>query len=358
MPADFYTDTAASVQETVGAGGVDIDVDDIKGVVADDECDTNTSRIDDAQVIPVENESSERDEIRIAENLSDSTSNIDRAKLMLKEQNTTESTIRLDDMNNASDSSRIDNAQVDMEDLESQIEPTTTEMDNESCSEQLVADDSSKIDEVNVVSLKGDDVLPSQSRNENELDTQLSRIDDAIVEDNEKGDTIKRSSSTNELKSSTLEMSRIDDAEIQPKDVEADVIEQKDMLASEQHDFSVDSSRLDSALPTEREEVEEKNEDIAIDITQEVCETSSRIDNAIVESKNDKESGSPDQGIGNSSDSRLDNIKVPSINGIYNADITITSPSPSNNTSATTPEKFVIDPHIICYQLVRILTSI
>ena len=86
MPADFYTDTAALVQEIVGGGGVDIDVDDIKEVVADDECDTNTSRIDNAHVISVETESSERDEIRIAENLSDSTSNIDEAKVMPKEE--------------------------------------------------------------------------------------------------------------------------------------------------------------------------------------------------------------------------------------------------------------------------------
>ena len=342
MPADFYTDTAALVQETVGGGGVDIDVDDIKEVVADDECDTNTSRIDNAHVISVETESSERDEIRIAENLSDSTSNIDEAKVMPKEEYITESTIRFVDINNASDSSRIDKAQVDMEDLESQIEPTSSQMENESCSEQLVADDSSKFDEVTVVSQKEEDVLPFQSRNANELDTQVSRIDDAMVEDNEKGDTIKRSPSTNELKSSTLEMSKIDDADIQPKDVEVDIIEQEDTLASEKNTFSVDSSRLDSAMPTEREEVEVKNEIISIDIRKEVCETSSRIDNVIVESNNDKEPESSDREIGDLSDSRLDNIKVPSLNGIYNADITITSPSPSNDASVATPEKFVI----------------
>ena len=261
---------------------------------------------------------------------------------MPKEEYITESTIRFVDINNASDSSRIDKAQVDMEDLESQIEPTSSQMENESCSEQLVADDSSKFDEVTVVSQKEEDVLPFQSRNANELDTQVSRIDDAMVEDNEKGDTIKRSPSTNELKSSTLEMSKIDDADIQPKDVEVDIIEQEDTLASEKNTFSVDSSRLDSAMPTEREEVEVKNEIISIDIRKEVCETSSRIDNVIVESNNDKEPESSDREIGDLSDSRLDNIKVPSLNGIYNADITITSPSPSNDASVATPEKFVI----------------
>ena len=343
LPADFYSDTAASVQETVGAGGVDIDVDDIKGVVADDECDTNTSKIDNAQVTQFENESSERDEIRKAEKLSDSISNIDEAKVIPKDECITDSIIQSEQMNYSSDSSRIDKAQVYMEDLESQIEPTTIHMGMKSSSEQSVPTDSSKLDEVNVVSPKEDDALPSQSANENKLNSQQSRIDDAQVEKNENGgDTIKSSPSMNELESCTLQMSRIDDAEIQAKDGEVDVIDQKDTLALEQNNFSVDFSKLDSAGPTQINENEVKNEDISVDITQEVCETSSRIDHAIVEPNNDKVSGSPDQVIDNSSDSRLDNIKVPSLNGIYNADITITSPSPLHDTSTTMPEKFVI----------------
>ena len=76
-------------------GGVDIDVNDITGVVVDDDCDTNASNIDNAQIDREVKEPSEK-KVACKNKISfESTSNIDEASVVSKDENSTNTVIKL-----------------------------------------------------------------------------------------------------------------------------------------------------------------------------------------------------------------------------------------------------------------------
>ena len=336
MPSDFYTDTAASVQESVGGGAIDIDVHDITAVVVDDECDINTSRIDKAQIDLDEQEHLEQNSNQSSKTPHESTSNIDEAVIVPKEAHVTDA--KIPETNPPSiDNSRIDEAQLDLAEIESQIEPITAQ--NGSISPVV---DSSKLDDVQIVSTK-EKVTLSENAKEINCSPQLSGIDNAQVPDKEKGDVIIIDQSNNESRSSTLNVSRIDDADIQPKDVEVNIDALKDKPNLEQSNLIEDSSRLDLVVATSADQRDIKRDDVSIDVTREESVTSaSRIDNANVESDQKPNSESETHEIDNSSDSRIDHIELPS----NEAAITITSPSPSNDTSRIPSAMYAQNIHI------------
>ena len=219
LPADFYSDTATSVQDSVGAGIVEVDVDDIKKVVADDECDTNTSRIDDAQAIPIEAKSSTKEDDCINKEVSSkSTSNIDEAAVVVKEEHTKDVTIQSKEINDDTNFSKLDNAKINLEDLESQIEPITMHVDNISTAEQLLATDSSKLDEVDLAPVEEASNRVRRDVEKNEFDPQLSSIDNARLEDNEKGDSITSipsiQESTSRIDHAIVESTKMQESEL------------------------------------------------------------------------------------------------------------------------------------------------
>ena len=344
MPADFYTDTAASVQESVG-GGVDIDVNDITGVVVDDDCDTNASNIDNAQIDREDKKPSEKKEACKKKISFESTSNIDEASVVSKDENNTNLVIQDKEQNNVNDTSKIDEAQVNLDELESQIEPIKTNPDNSSSSELHEVTGNSKLDEVKVESIQ-EESLSSPIEIVNELDSQLSGIDNVTLTEAEKGDDIIFIQSmvshhiilADETMACSLETSRIDDADIQLKDVEANVNETQYIFDKEKCYFTDDSSRLDLALASPRDQEDSNNDDISIEATKEESETSSsRIDNAASDSKLKEKSDPLNIETENLSDSRIDDIKL----STNEAEINVISPSPLNENSSITPAKCV-----------------
>ena len=89
--------------------------------------------------------------------------------------------------------------------------------------------------------------------------------------------------------------------------------------------------------------LENENMDISAEVKLDVSQSSSsRIDSVTPVNLVHDEVVPASQEIVDPLDSRIDNIKLPS----NEAAITITSPSPSNDTYTLTPEKFVKKTHI------------
>ena len=100
---------------------------------------------------------------------------------------------------------------------------------------------------------------------------------------------------------------------------------------------------MDLVVAMSADQIDIKRDDVSIDVTREESVTSaSRIDNANVESDQKPNSESETHEIDNSSDSRIDHIELPS----NEAAITITSPSPSNDTSRIPSAMYAQNIHI------------
>ena len=89
-------------------GGVDIDVNDITGVVVDDDCDINASNIDNAQIDSEDKEPSEKKEACKKKISFESTSNIDETSVVSKDENNTDVFIQDKELNSVTDTSKID----------------------------------------------------------------------------------------------------------------------------------------------------------------------------------------------------------------------------------------------------------
>ena len=121
LPADFYSEQAVTVQDSVGAGA-DIDVNNISKVQAEDECETDSSRIDNAKV--QFNETS-----ALTDSIDDSkgqqaiqSSRID--EVQIKSDGDTNTDEQADKAKLQVDFSHIDEAKTTLQELEAQIEPS------------------------------------------------------------------------------------------------------------------------------------------------------------------------------------------------------------------------------------------
>ena len=121
LPADFYLEKAVTVQDSVGAG-VDIDVNNISKVQVDDECETDSSRIDNAKV-KFDETSALSDDIEDSKGQQDiQSSKIDEVQIKSDEDTNTDE--RADTAKLPVASSHIDEAKTTLHELEAQIEPS------------------------------------------------------------------------------------------------------------------------------------------------------------------------------------------------------------------------------------------
>ena len=121
LPADFYSEQAVSVQDSVGAGA-DIDVNIISKIQVDDECETDSSRIDNAKV-QFNDTSAFRDDIEDSKcQQATQSSRIDEVQIRSDEDTNTNE--QADKARLQVDSSQIDEATSTLKELEAQIEPS------------------------------------------------------------------------------------------------------------------------------------------------------------------------------------------------------------------------------------------
>ena len=123
LPADFYSEQAVTVQDSVGAGA-NIDVNNISKVQVDDECETDSSRIDNAKVQFNETNA-------LTDSIDDSkgqqaiqSSRID--EVQIKSDGDTNTDEQADKAKLQVDFSHIDEAKTTLQELEAQIEPSAT----------------------------------------------------------------------------------------------------------------------------------------------------------------------------------------------------------------------------------------
>ena len=330
LTANFYIDQAVSVQESVG-GGVQIDVDDITKVVVDDECDIDASRIDNAQVALEKDKSTlsnAKSENKVEDNVA---SRIDEAKIILDDKSAIDTSET--PKKSQSDGSRIDQAEVNLDALESQIETASSSAEVITPVVSNVDANESRIDVAEVSTAKEEECSLSKVSTNDASSPNLSGIDQACVVDNEKGSA--KVKEPLDVSHSEQDLSRIDDANIKEKNIKNNTNAETTALQSPSG--IDDSCRLDMAsdMTTSQEnENMDTSADVKLDLSQ---SSSSRIDSVTPGNIVHDENVPSSQEHVDLCDSRIDNIKLPS----NEASITITSPSPSKDTYTLTPEKFV-----------------
>ena len=337
MPADFYIEQAVLVEESVG-GRVQIDVDDIPKVATDDECDIDASRIDNAQPTPEKDKSTLHNDKEEKEDEAKVVSRIDEAKVTLDAKTATGTSET--SMESQSDGSRIDQAQVNLDELESQIQPASSSDDVITPVLSNVDVNESQIDVVKVSTTKEEELSLSKISTNDESYPNSSGIDQARVVENEKGSAKVEESLG--VSQSEQYFSRIDDANIEEKDILTKNKTNAETTALQSPSVLDDSCRLDmaSAMTTPQEnENQDTSAEVKFDVSQ---SSSSRIDSVTPRNLLHDEVVPASEEFVDPFDSRIDNIKLPS----NEAAITITSPSPSNDTYTLTPEKFVKKTHI------------
>ena len=121
LPADFYSEQAVTVQDSVGAGA-DIDLNNISKVQVDDECERDASRIDNAKV-KFNETSALRDDIEDPKGQQAiQSSRIDEVQIKSDEDTNTDE--QADKAKLQVDFSHIDEAKTTLQELEAQIEPS------------------------------------------------------------------------------------------------------------------------------------------------------------------------------------------------------------------------------------------
>ena len=328
LPTDFYLDQAVTVQDSVGAG-IEIDVNDINSVTLDDECEMHSSRIDQAVIVAPKEDTPLASSCKDNKGVDNGISNIDKSKVDIDMMSSlTDSEIPLDI---PSDASRIDKAMIDLEELESQIEPITSSNDipTQIASTELLSE--SRIDTAKA--LPADDKSGSSETVLNDsCQPNLSNIDNAEVI------KIENSTERENVQENKMHVdqgvSRIDDINIQSNDAAI-----KDNTESTSTPIIVDdSSRLDNiSVMTTSQEGDKNQHSSDINVTDNEV-GKSHIDSATPENPSNDEKTQPQdikqkEGL----ESSIDNIKVPSIE----AEITVTSPSPPKNTAILATDKFV-----------------
>ena len=364
LPADFYRqfEQAICVQESVGAGA-EIDVHDISTVVANDECDIEASRIDDAQINLERDEPSTKSHDHIEEEIIDAAvSRIDEAQVKVDDKSTVSDSqnisamptdaSRIDEAQVAvgekssvgdlpepsampSDASRIDEAQIKLAELESQIEVVEPSTDVVTPVMSTVDLNESRIDTAQVP-VKEDESSSSIALITDKSNVHVSRIDDALVMEKEKESLDLAEEPT--ASHSDVEVSRIDDANIQQRDTVLKETITETTANELQSPINVDEvNRLDTVsvintfLGNGKQDLSSEGQ-INLDENE---SSQSRIDNATPGHTLKDEMTAQTQDGEDVSESRIDIVKLPPTE----AAITITSPSPSKD--ALISDKFV-----------------